>query len=173
MRFFGYGRMEAGAMAVYFLRCRHLSRGKGVRVTQAAACGAGERIRDERTSEVYDYSDRRDVAHKEVVIPADLAGREDMSSTQVRETLWNAAEHAGRRSDLEINGRRPYEHGLTRCGRPKYLMTRERWAHRTNLAREAPSPAQSAGIAHAPWAAVPGDDTADSERRNLDRALER
>jgi hypothetical protein len=86
-------------MAVYFLRCKHLSRGKGARVTRAAAYRAGERIRDERTSEVYDHSDRDDVAYKQVVLPTDLAGRDDMAWTQDRSTLWNAAEHAGPRRD--------------------------------------------------------------------------
>jgi hypothetical protein len=54
-------------MAAYFLRSKHLSRGKGARATRAAAYRAGERIHDERTSEVYDHSDRKDVAYKEVV----------------------------------------------------------------------------------------------------------
>ena len=89
-------------MAVYFLRCKHLSRGKGARVTRAAAYRAGERIRDERTSEVYDHSDRSDVAHKEVVLPKDLAGRDDMAWTQDRSILWNAAEHAGRRRNSRL-----------------------------------------------------------------------
>jgi MobA/MobL family len=89
-------------MAVYFLRCKHLSRGKGARVTRAAAYRAGERIRDERTSEVYDHSDRDDVAYKEVVLPTDLAGREDMAWTQDRATLWNAAEHAGLRRNSRL-----------------------------------------------------------------------
>jgi len=81
-------------MATYFLRTKHISRGKGARATRAAAYRAGERIRDERTSEVYDCSDRRDVAYKEVVLPADLAARPDMAWTQDRSVLWNAAEHA-------------------------------------------------------------------------------
>lgn len=89
-------------MAVYFLRCKHISRGKGARVTRAAAYRAGERIRDERTSEVYDHSDRTDVAYKEVVLPTDLAGRDDMTWTQDRSTLWNAAEHAGRRRNSRL-----------------------------------------------------------------------
>src|SRR2546423_976617 len=50
-----------GAMAKYFLHVKVFSRGKGSRVTRAAAYRAGERIRDERTSEVYNYSDRQDV----------------------------------------------------------------------------------------------------------------
>ena len=89
-------------MATYFLRARHLSRGKGARATRAAAYRAGERIRDERTSEVYDYTDRRDVAYKEVVLPADLAGRADMAWTQDRSTLWNAMEHAGLRRNSRV-----------------------------------------------------------------------
>lgn len=89
-------------MAVYFLRSKHFSRGNGSRVTRAAAYRAGERIRDERTGENYDYSDRYDVAYKEVVLSADLAGRADMSWTQDRATLWNAAEHAGRRCNSRL-----------------------------------------------------------------------
>ena len=89
-------------MAVYFLRSKHVSRGKGSRATRAAAYRSGERIRDERTSEVYDYSDRCDVAHKEIVLPADLAERPDMAWARDRATLWNAAEHAGLRCNSRL-----------------------------------------------------------------------
>ena len=68
-------------MATYFLRTKHVSRGKGARVTRAAAYRAGERIRDERTSEVYDYSDRGDVVYKEVILPAELSAHADMAWT--------------------------------------------------------------------------------------------
>ncbi len=89
-------------MATYFLRAKHVSRGKGARVTRAAAYRAGELIRDERTGEVHNYSNRRDVAYKEVVLPADLTGRADMAWTQDRSTLWNAAEHAGLRRNSRL-----------------------------------------------------------------------
>ena len=89
-------------MAKYFLRSKHISRAKGARVTRAAAYRAGERIRDERTGEVEDHSDRLDVAYKEVAVPTALEGREDMSWTQDRSTLWNAAEHAGRRRNSRL-----------------------------------------------------------------------
>ena len=82
-------------MAMYFLRVTHLSRGKGARSTRAAAYRAGERIRDERTGEVYDYSSRRDVVDKAVVLPSDLKDRADMAWTQDRSELWNAMEYAG------------------------------------------------------------------------------
>ena len=93
---------EGDAMAVYFLRARHVSRGKGARVTRAAAYRAGECIRDARTGEVHNYSNRHDVAYKEVVLPADLAGRADMAWTQDRSTLWNAAEHVGVRRNSRL-----------------------------------------------------------------------
>lgn len=42
-------------MANYFLHVKTFGRGKGSRATKAAAYRAGERIRDERTSAVYNY----------------------------------------------------------------------------------------------------------------------
>jgi hypothetical protein len=89
-------------MASYFLRSKHISRGKGARVTRAAAYRAGERILDERTSEVYDHSDRTDVVCKEVVLPCGLEGMPDMAWTQDRAILWNAAEHAGARCNSRL-----------------------------------------------------------------------
>src|SRR6266403_3170498 len=50
-------------MAKYFLYVKVFSRGKGSRVTRAAAYRAGERIRDERTSEVYNYRRGEPQAH--------------------------------------------------------------------------------------------------------------
>jgi hypothetical protein len=65
-------------MSTYFLEVKTFGRAKGGRVTRAAAYRAGERIRDERTREVYDFSDRDDIAHKEVVLPSQLDGSVDM-----------------------------------------------------------------------------------------------
>jgi hypothetical protein len=89
-------------MATYFLRCTHISRGKGGSATRAAAYRAGERIRDERRNEVYDHTERRDVAYKEVVLPSDLAGRPDMTWAQDRAALWNAMEDAGRQRNSRV-----------------------------------------------------------------------
>ena len=52
-------------MANYFLHVKTFARGQGSKVTKAAAYRAGERIRDERTSAVYDHTHRTDVAHAE------------------------------------------------------------------------------------------------------------
>jgi hypothetical protein len=89
-------------MATYFLRVKTFSRGRGARVTRAAAYRAGERIVDERSGEVCNFSDRDDVAHKEIVLPSQLAGRADMGWAQDRSTLWNAAEHAGRQRNARL-----------------------------------------------------------------------
>jgi hypothetical protein len=89
-------------MAKYFLYVKVFSRGKGSRVTRAAAYRAGERIRDERTSEVYNYSGREDVLHKEIVLASELAGRTDTNWARERAALWNAAEHAGGRRNARL-----------------------------------------------------------------------
>jgi hypothetical protein len=78
-------------------RNNQFGRGKGSKATKTAAYSAGERIRDERTGLAYDCTDRTDVAHADIVPPTQYAGRVDMECALDRSTLWNAAEHAGRR----------------------------------------------------------------------------
>src|SRR2546421_48589 len=113
-----------GAMAKYFLHVKVFSRGQGSRVTRAAAYRAGERIRDERTSEVYNYCDRQDVLHKEIVLASQFAGRTDANWARDRAALWNAAEHAGRRNERHARGLPP--------SKAELLWMRERWAQVTN-----------------------------------------
>jgi len=95
-----YGRDRS--MATYFLRSSHISRSKGSTATRAAAYRSGERIKDERTGVTYDYSDRQDIAYKEVVLPDDLTNRPDMAWTQDRSILWNAMEYAGTRHNSRV-----------------------------------------------------------------------
>src|ERR1700731_1401879 len=90
------GKGSLSAMAGYFLFVKTFSRGKGNSATKAAAYRAGERIRDERSGAVHDYTDRTDVAHAEIVLPSEYANQVDMEWALDRSTLWNAAEHAGR-----------------------------------------------------------------------------
>src|SRR5882724_3578377 len=82
------------AMAKYFLLVKIFSRGRGSRVTRAAAYRAGEHIRDERTGESYNHSDRRDIVHTEITLPSSLASRPDMEWARDRATLWNTVEDA-------------------------------------------------------------------------------
>lgn len=90
------------AMATYFLQVKTLSRGKGSSATRAAAYRAGERIRDERSGAVHDFSDRTDVVHAEILLPAEFTGRTDMAWARNRSTLWNAVQQSGRRWDSRL-----------------------------------------------------------------------
>jgi MobA/MobL family len=83
-------------MAGYFLLVKTFSRGKGNSSTKAAAYRSGERIRDERSGAVHDYTDRTDVAHAEIVLPAQYAGHVDMEWALNRQVLWNAVQQSGR-----------------------------------------------------------------------------
>lgn len=89
-------------MAKYFLLVKVFSRAKGSRVTRAAAYRAGERIRDERTSESYNYSDRKDIVHSEIILPDGVARSSDIEWARNRAQLWNAAEHAGTRRNSRL-----------------------------------------------------------------------
>ena len=85
-------------MAIYHMDVKTFGRASGGRVTRAAAYRAGERIRDERTREVYNHTDRDDVAHKEIMLPAEFAVNPELDWARDRSILWNAAEHTNRRN---------------------------------------------------------------------------
>jgi hypothetical protein len=89
-------------MAKYFLLVKTFSRGKGSSATKAAAYRAGERIRDDRLGAVYDHSDRTDVAHAEIVLPAGLEGRTDLAWARDRSVLWNAVQGSGRSRNARL-----------------------------------------------------------------------
>ncbi len=83
-------------MSGYFLHVKTFSRGKGSSAPKAAAYRAEERIRDEREGVNHDYTDRTDVAHAEIVLPAQYAGRVDMDWARNRAVLWNAVQRSGK-----------------------------------------------------------------------------
>ena len=87
-------------MAVYFLNLTTFGRSGGSSAVSAAAYRAGERIHDERTGRIYDHTDRRDVLHKEIMLPGSIEGA-DMDWAKNRWQLWNAAE----RAETRINAR--------------------------------------------------------------------
>jgi len=87
-------------MAVYFLNLKTFGRSGGSSAVSAAAYRAGERIQDERTGRTYDHTDRRDVLHKEIMLPGSIEGA-DMDWARSRSQLWNAAE----RAETRINAR--------------------------------------------------------------------
>ena len=130
-------------MAKYFLYVKVFSRGKGSRVTRAAAYRAGERIRDELTSEVYNYSGREDVLHKEIVLASELAGRTDTSWARERAALWNAAEHGTRRNARLARETLPPELGQaqrTELARSFARQLADRYRCAIDLAVHAPTP---------------------------------
>jgi MobA/MobL family len=88
-------------MAVYFLNMKTFGRSGGSSAASAAAYRAGERIRDERTGKTYDHSERRDVMHKEIVLPSRFAD-EEMAWARDRANLWNTAESAETRKNARV-----------------------------------------------------------------------
>jgi ATP-dependent exoDNAse (exonuclease V) alpha subunit len=77
-----------------------VSRAAGRRATAAAAYRAGERLRDERTGELHNFSRRRDVAHAEIFLPAQMEAVADWA--RQRERLWNTAELAEKRHNARV-----------------------------------------------------------------------
>ena len=72
-------------MAIYHMDVKTFGRSRGGRVTRAAAYRAGERIRDERTREVYNHTDRDDVVYKDITLPAEFAGNVELDWARHRE----------------------------------------------------------------------------------------
>lgn len=88
-------------MAVYFLNLKTFGRSGGSSAVSAAAYRAGERIRDERSGRTYDHTDRRDVLHKEIMLPGNIEGA-DTDWARNRSQLWNAAESAEARINARV-----------------------------------------------------------------------
>jgi ATP-dependent exoDNAse (exonuclease V) alpha subunit len=88
-------------MAVYYLNMKIFGRAGGSSAASAAAYRAGERIRDERTGKIYDHSERRDVVHKEIVLPSRFID-EEMAWARDRTSLWSAAEAAETRKNARV-----------------------------------------------------------------------
>lgn len=74
-------------MAIYHFSSRIISRGAGGNAVGAAAYASGERLEDERTGKVYDFSAKSDVVYSELLLPE--SAPEWMED---RAVLWNAVE---------------------------------------------------------------------------------
>ena len=88
-------------MANIHIEIRTVRRAAGQRATGAAAYRAGERIRDERTGKLHNYSRRQDVTHKEIFLPSNL-GEAPLAWARDRASLWNAAELAEKRGNSRV-----------------------------------------------------------------------
>jgi len=86
---------------MFRLQINSISRSAGRRATAAAAYRSGERIRDERSGELHNFSRRRDVAHAEIFLPSQFDST-SISWARNREMLWNTAEHAEKRYNARV-----------------------------------------------------------------------
>ena len=88
-------------MAIFYLQISSIGRGAGRRATAAAAYRAGERIRDERSGELHNFTRRHDVVHAEIFLPGQVDGAA-AAWARNRERLWNTAEHAEKRHNARV-----------------------------------------------------------------------
>lgn len=84
-------------MASYHLSVKPVSRARGRSAPAAAAYRAADRIRDERTGELFDFRRKRGVEYREILLPAAAP-----SWAGQREALWNAAEAAEHRKNSTV-----------------------------------------------------------------------
>ena len=111
-------------MASYHLSVKPVSRKAGRSATGAAAYRAADRIRDERTGELWDFRRKRGVEYREIVLPANAP-----EWAGYRASLWNAAEAAERRKNSTVA--REFEVAL-----PSELSPGERQELAMRFARE-------------------------------------
>jgi ATP-dependent exoDNAse (exonuclease V) alpha subunit len=88
-------------VAIFRLQITSIGRNAGRRATSAAAYRAGERIRDERSGDIHNFSRRKDVAHKEILLPSSMSGAQ-LDWARDRSALWNAVERAETRRTARV-----------------------------------------------------------------------
>lgn len=87
---------EATTMAIYHCSVKLVKRSVGRSATAASAYRSGDRIVDQRTGEIHDYTRRSGVESAELVFPDHVTNRPD------RERLWNTAETAETRKNAQV-----------------------------------------------------------------------
>jgi len=87
-------------VAIFRLQISSVTRSSGRRATSAAAYRAGERLRDERSGEIQNYSRRADVRHAEIFLPTQVAATAAWAAD--RERLWNTAERVEKRHNARV-----------------------------------------------------------------------
>ena len=91
------GRPTIGGMAIFHLQVNTVSRSAGRSATAAAAYRAGEKIVDERTGEIHDYTRKGGVEASALFAPA---GSPEWAADRAQ--LWNAAEDAEKRKNSTV-----------------------------------------------------------------------
>jgi ATP-dependent exoDNAse (exonuclease V) alpha subunit len=82
---------------MYHLSVKPVSRSSGRSATAAIAYRTAEKLLDERTNQLHDYSRKQGVVHTELLLPENSP-----EWAHDREKLWNAAEAAEKRKDARV-----------------------------------------------------------------------
>jgi ATP-dependent exoDNAse (exonuclease V) alpha subunit len=115
-------------VAIYRLEIKSIGRSAGRKATAAAAYRSGERIRDERSGELFNYSRRKDVLHTEIFLPSQLDATQ-AAWARDRAKLWNTAEGAEKQRNSRVA--REYQVAL-----PPELTAEQRLALARAFSRE-------------------------------------
>lgn len=84
-------------MASYHFAMQIIGRSKGRSVVAAAAYRAGARLTDPRTGEIHNYSQRKGIAHSEILLPEGAA-----PWLADRQRLWATVEEMEKRKDAQL-----------------------------------------------------------------------
>jgi hypothetical protein len=84
-------------VAIYHLSIKTISRSEGRSATAAAAYRSANKITDERTGEIHDYTRKSGVEYTEIILPANAP---DWATD--RAALWNAAEQSETRKNSTV-----------------------------------------------------------------------
>lgn len=84
-------------MAIFHLNAKVISRANGRSATAASAYRAAQKIKDERTGLVFDYTRKREVVYRQILAP-----RHAPEWAHDRAQLWNHAEKSEARKDAQI-----------------------------------------------------------------------
>ena len=76
-------------IAIYHFNVKIVSRGKGASAVAKAAYISGEKIKNEYDGVIHDYRRKREVVHKEILLPDNAP-----SKFKNRSTLWNSVERS-------------------------------------------------------------------------------
>ena len=88
---------SGAAMAIYHFQVKIISRSQGRSAVAAAAYRSASEIHDQRQGQSFDYSDKPNVVHSEIMLPAGApAWMAD------RAQLWNAVELGEQRKDSQV-----------------------------------------------------------------------
>lgn len=84
-------------MAIYHFQAKILSRKTKKTVIASAAYRAAEKLEEEATQKIHDYSRKRGVSHSEILAPDNAP-----SFVYDRQKLWNAVEASEKRKDAQL-----------------------------------------------------------------------